>query len=208
MLYFSFTHFCENFGNQLIYALFPPRPALPRGFSPLPRPTPHIPDLQYIIEVQDRQGRGARVCRPQEEQWDRRQGGSREQAIGFSTSTTWFFINIAYFGSVKHFVFIFVFSHSHLRIKGGIPWLGFLKPSLREHLLLKKMFSFGHCSNYLTLSPTPPSPQFGQLVPLFLDVKNNVLALITEQSKDDVSDNFDHNFGTFDDFGVKNDQKG
>ena len=34
---------------------------------------------------------------------------------------------------------------------------------------------------------------------------------ITEQSKDDydndVSDNCDHNFGTFDDFGVKNDQK-
>ena len=57
----------------------------------------------------------------------------------------------------------------------------------------------------------PPSPQFGQLVPLFLDVKNDVLARITEQSKDDydndVSDNCDHNFGTFDDFGVKNDQK-
>ena len=49
------------------------------------------------------------------------------------------------------------------------------------------------------------------LVPLFLDVKNNVLARITEQSKDnydnDVSDNCDHNFGTFVDFGVKNDQK-
>ena len=66
------------------------------------------------------------------------------------------------------------------------------------------MFSFGHCPNYL-------SPQFGQLVPLFLDVKNNVLARITEPSNDDydngVSDNCDHNFGTFDDFGVKNDQK-
>ena len=52
----------------------------------------------------------------------------------------------------------------------------------------------------------PPSPQFGQLVPLFLDVKNDVLARITERSKDDydndVSDNCDHNFGTFDDFGV------
>ena len=69
------------------------------------------------------------------------------------------------------------------------------------------MFFFGHCPNYLS----PPSPQFGQLVPLFLDVKNDVLARITEQSKDDydndVSDNCDHNFGTFDDFGVKNDQK-
>ena len=37
------------------------------------------------------------------------------------------------------------------------------------------------------------------------------LAHITEPSNDDydndVSDNCDHNFGTFDDFGVKNDQK-
>ena len=69
------------------------------------------------------------------------------------------------------------------------------------------MFSFGHCPNYLS----PPSPQFGQLVPLFLDVKNNILARITEPSNDDydngVSDNCDQNFGTFDDFGVKNDQK-
>ena len=43
------------------------------------------------------------------------------------------------------------------------------------------MFSFGHCPNYLP----PPSPQFGQLVPLFLDVKDDVSARITEQSKDD-----------------------
>ena len=53
--------------------------------------------------------------------------------------------------------------------------------------------------------------QFGQLVPLFLDVKNDVLARITEPSNNDydndVSDNCDHNFGTLDDFGVKNDQK-
>ena len=67
------------------------------------------------------------------------------------------------------------------------------------------MFFFGPCPNYL------PSPQFGQLVPLFLDVKNDVLARITEPSNDDydngVSDNCDQNFGTFDDFGVKNDQK-
>ena len=70
------------------------------------------------------------------------------------------------------------------------------------------MFSFGHCPNYL--SPPPPPP-FGQLVPLVLDVKNDVLARITEPSNDDydngVSDNCDQNFGTFDDFGVKNDQK-
>merc|ERR1712173_12216 len=84
----------------------------------------------------------------------------------------------------------------------------FLAAPLREALTKKKMFSFGHCPNYL--SPPLP-PQFGQLVPLFLDVKNDVLARITEQSKDDydngVSDNCDQNFGTFDDFGVKNDQK-
>ena len=44
-----------------------------------------------------------------------------------------------------------------------------------------------------------------------LDVKNDVFAHITEPSNDDydydVSDNCDNNFGTFDDFGVKNDQK-
>ena len=44
-----------------------------------------------------------------------------------------------------------------------------------------------------------------------MDVQNDILARITEPSNDDyvndVSDNFDHNFGTFDDFGVKNDQK-
>ena len=56
-----------------------------------------------------------------------------------------------------------------------------------------------------------PSPQFGQVVQLFLDVKNEVFARITEPSNNDydndVSDNCDNNFGTFDDFGVKNDQK-
>ena len=68
------------------------------------------------------------------------------------------------------------------------------------------MFSFGHCPNYLS-----PSPQLGQLVPLFLDIKNDVLAHITEPSKDDydndVSDNCDHNFGTFDDFVLKMTEK-
>ena len=33
----------------------------------------------------------------------------------------------------------------------------------------KKTFSFGHCPNYLT--PPPPWPQFGQLGPLFSEVK-------------------------------------
>ena len=44
-----------------------------------------------------------------------------------------------------------------------------------------------------------------------MDVKNDVFACITEPSNDDydndVSDNCDNNFGTFDDFGFKNDQK-
>ena len=44
-----------------------------------------------------------------------------------------------------------------------------------------------------------------------MDIKNNVLARISEPSNDDydngVSDNCDQNFGTYDDFGVKNDQK-
>ena len=44
-----------------------------------------------------------------------------------------------------------------------------------------------------------------------MDVNNDFLARITEPSNDDYDndgrDNCDHNFGTFDDFGVKNYQK-
>ena len=58
---------------------------------------------------------------------------------------------------------------------------------------------------------TSPSPQFGKVVQLFLDVKNNVSTRITETINDDYNnhqiDNCDYNFGTFSDFGVKNDQK-
>ena len=39
------------------------------------------------------------------------------------------------------------------QLKKYVSWI-------REALTKKKMFSFGHCPNYL-------SPQFGQLVPLF-----------------------------------------
>ena len=76
-----------------------------------------------------------------------------------------------------------------------------------RHQLKKNVFFWA-----LPESPKPPphDPNSGNLV-LFSDVKNNVLTRITERSKDDydndVSDNCDHNFGTFDDFGVKNDQK-
>ena len=78
--------------------------------------------------------------------------------------------------------------------------------SLREHLTEKNRFLSG-----IVQITSPPSPQFGQVVQLFLDVKNDVFARSTEPSNDDydndVSDNCDNYFGTFDDFGVKNDQK-
>ena len=57
----------------------------------------------------------------------------------------------------------------------------------------------------------PPLPPIRAACTTFLDVKNEVLARITEPSNDDYDndgiDNCDHNFGNFDDFGVKNDQK-
>ena len=59
--------------------------------------------------------------------------------------------------------------------------------------------------------PPPPLPPIRATWSFFSDVKNDVLTRITERRKDDydndVSDNCDHNFGTFDDFGVNNDQK-
>ena len=74
----------------------------------------------------------------------------------------------------------------------------------REHLTWETTFSFGHCPNYI-------SPQFGQVVQLFLDVKNDVLPRITEPNNDDYdndgSENCDYDFGIFDYFGVKNYQK-
>ena len=57
----------------------------------------------------------------------------------------------------------------------------------------------------------PPLPPIRATCTTFLDVKNNVLSRITEPSNDDYdsdgSDNYDYNFLTFDDFGVKSDQK-
>ena len=77
---------------------------------------------------------------------------------------------------------------------------------MREHLLRKKTFSLG-----IAQITSPPSPQFWQVVQLFLDVKYDVLTRFTESSNNDYdndgSNNCDYNFGTFDDFGVKNDQK-
>ena len=55
------------------------------------------------------------------------------------------------------------------------------------------------------------SAQIGATCTTFLEVKNDVLTRITEPSNNDYnsdgSDNRDYNFVTFDDFGVKNDQK-
>ena len=77
---------------------------------------------------------------------------------------------------------------------------------IREHLPEEKPYSFAHCPNYL--SPLPPIRASGTT---FLDVKNEVLACITEPCNDDYdndgSDNCDYNFGTFENFGVKNNQK-
>ena len=52
-------------------------------------------------------------------------------------------------------------------------------------------------SGIAQITSPPPSPQFGQVVKLFLDVKNEVFARITEPSNDDydndVNDNCDNN---------------
>ena len=72
---------------------------------------------------------------------------------------------------------------------------------VREHLPEEKLISFGHCPNYL------PPPNSGKLYNFFGRHKR-CLARITEPSNYDYdNDVSDYNFGTFDDFGVKNDQK-
>ena len=62
----------------------------------------------------------------------------------------------------------------------------------------------------ITSPPLPLPPIWASCTTLFGRQKRH-LASITEPSNEDyendVSDNCDHNFGTFDDFGVKNDQK-
>ena len=74
---------------------------------------------------------------------------------------------------------------------------------IREHLTGKKSISFGHCPNYLP----PPLPHIRATCTIFFGRHKRRLARIREPSNNDVSDNCDHNFGTFDDFGVNNDQK-
>ena len=49
--------------------------------------------------------------------------------------------------------------------------------ALREGVNGKKTFSFGHCPNYLN---PPPWPEFGQLGPLFSDVKIQDLKISLE----------------------------
>ena len=56
-------------------------------------------------------------------------------------------------------------------------------------------------------SPKPPSPQFKQLGPLFSDVKNNVLRVwpkFVDDDNDGCNDNYDDNYGNFDDDYDKN----
>ena len=76
---------------------------------------------------------------------------------------------------------------------------------VKEHLLRKTVF-------FRALPKLPlPLPPIRATCTIFFGRQKQCLARITEPSNDDyvndVSDNFDHNFGTFDDFGVKNDQK-
>ena len=64
---------------------------------------------------------------------------------------------------------------------------------------IRKTVSFQALSK-LPIPPNPLSPQFGQVVQLFWDVKNDVLMRITETSNNDYdndwSNNCDYNFGT------------
>ena len=56
--------------------------------------------------------------------------------------------------------------------------------------------------------PLPPLPPIRASCTTFFGRQKRRLAHITEPSNDDYdNDVSDHNFGTFDDFGVKNDQK-
>ena len=67
-----------------------------------------------------------------------------------------------------------------MMMKQGIAGIAMIALSLRlrEHLTEKKLNFFEHFPNYL--SP-PPSPQFGQLVPLFSYVKNDVERVLQNQ---------------------------
>ena len=64
---------------------------------------------------------------------------------------------------------------------------------------------------FRALPKLPLSPPIRVTCTTFLDVKNNVLTRNTELSNDDYDydgiDNCDYNCVTFDDFGVKNDQR-
>ena len=89
------------------------------------------------------------------------------------------------------------------------------QPNTLSHTHLGKPSRKKKCflSGIARITSPPPLPPIWATCTcyFFLDVKNDVLARITEPSNDDydngVSDNCDHNFGTFGDFVVKNDQK-
>ena len=76
--------------------------------------------------------------------------------------------------------------------------------SIREHLKGKKIDFF----LALPKLPQPPLPPIRASCTTFFGRQKRRLAHITEPSNDDYdNDVSDHNFGTFDDFGVKNYQK-
>ena len=62
----------------------------------------------------------------------------------------------------------------------------------------KKTFQFGHCPNY----PKPPPPNSGNFTGLFRPTKTTFCAYGGKNTDDDndcCHDNFDQNFGKFDD---------
>ena len=72
-------------------------------------------------------------------------------------------------------------------------------PPITEKVNRKKTFSFGHCQNHLT---PPPDPNSGNLV-LFFGRQKRRFARMTEIFFDDDNDgfnnNYNDNFGNFDD---------
>ena len=50
--------------------------------------------------------------------------------------------------------------------------------------------------------PPPPPPNSGNLYHFFWTSKTTFYRILQDDCDNDVSDNCDHNFGTFDDFGV------
>ena len=75
----------------------------------------------------------------------------------------------------------------------------------REDTNEKKTFSFGHCPNHLN---PPPDPNSGNLVLFFLRQKRRFVRMTGKKFDADnegCNDNYDDNYGNFDDNSDKND---